>query len=127
MTTGRKRGRPAWPVDRSRRAVEGRAAAALLSEVDTSSAPPCSQVPHLFDPLSSSERVWEGVPRWLEAERLCLQCPLLPACEAVADGLEGVAAGRLYGIGRVPDGTPPSALPPRLTRPPNTHENRRAG
>ncbi|AHD23560.1 hypothetical protein Y013_01805 [Rhodococcus pyridinivorans SB3094] len=66
--------------------------------------------PHLFDPPDPGVHVRAVLDRFLQAERLCLSCPLISTCEVLADGFYGLAAGRLYGIALVPDGTPPSSI-----------------
>lgn len=106
-----------WPAsDNDKVAQAARAAASLLRATTTTRddpPPPCVSRPHLFDHHEPGAALVDEMPRLLEAERLCLQCPLLASCEVLADGFRGVAAGRLYGFPRVPDGTPPSALPYR--------------
>lgn len=110
--------RDQWPPwDGGKAGENARAAASLLSHRHRDDPPPpCASRPHLFEVPDYPQRTREILPRLLEAERLCLSCPLLPSCEAVADGLKGVVAGRLYGFRRVPDGTPPSALSYPLQR-----------
>ncbi|MDV7245508.1 MULTISPECIES: hypothetical protein [Rhodococcus] len=101
--------RTPWPrEDTTKRGRDEAAAAALLVARDVP--PPCSRAPHLFDGLHSSERVREAAERWQEAEALCKDCPLLEDCQVVADGFTGVAAGGIYGIRSVPNGTPPSRM-----------------
>lgn len=102
-----------WTGENSRAADNARAAASLLRARATAHddpVPPCVARPHLFDHHETGAALVDEMPRLLEAERLCLACPLLATCEAVADGFRGVAAGRLYGFPHVPDGVPPSSV-----------------
>lgn len=97
-----------------RRLADGKVAAGLLAAAHRyEDPPPCTTDPALFDGLEMGGKVRQALPRWLEAERLCHQCPMLADCEAVAEGLAGIVAGRLYGISTVPNGTPPSSIPTR--------------
>ncbi|MGW3482102.1 hypothetical protein [Rhodococcus indonesiensis] len=103
------------PGEMGRAAMNAKAAASLLRRATTARddpVPPCVTRPHLFDPPAPGVHVRHVLPRFLEAERLCLACPLLASCEVIADGFHGLAAGRLYGIARVKDGTPPSSVVP---------------
>lgn len=105
----RWRDRTPWPrtAVSTRRDRDAAAAASLLPG---NNRPPCVDAPHLFDGLEEGERIPTALPRWQTAEQLCRQCPLLEDCQAVADGFMGVAAGALYGIFAVQNGTPPSRL-----------------
>lgn len=108
-----------WAGEGGKAADNARAAAALLSRSttrDEAPLPPCVDRPHLFDHHETGAALVDELPRLLEAEALCLQCPLLASCAVLADGFKGVAAGRLYGFPRVHDGTPPSSVRPRPTR-----------
>jgi hypothetical protein len=101
-------------MEKSRAAQAAKAAASLLRQAATTRddpLPPCVTDPGLFDPPETGVHVREVIDRLMEAERLCLACPLISTCEVLADGFRGVAAGKLYGVPFVPDGVPPSAVP----------------
>ncbi|WP_068154414.1 hypothetical protein [Rhodococcus phenolicus] len=105
------------PSGGPRRQRDGKAAASLLASAHRfEDPPPCTTNPALFDGLGSGGKVTQALPRWLEAERLCHQCPLLPDCRTLADGFAGVVAGRIYGISTVADGTAPSSITPKTRR-----------
>ncbi|BDB60130.1 hypothetical protein RDE2_19240 [Rhodococcus sp. RDE2] len=102
-----------WGGEGGKAADNARAAASLLRTTATTRddpVPPCVSRPHLFDHHEPGAALVDEMPRLLEAERLCLQCPLLASCEVLADGFRSVAAGRMYGFPRVADGTPPSSI-----------------